>query len=264
LATGELYRNAANNQLLLRDTKLIQVGLTSPLEIPGVISWFAELVNGGTDRATLSDGANINQWDDKSGNANHAATKKGQPTYVTASDSIYFDTTSCLGSTSKKITPANSISTVFIVAKADKTYNNSQMYFWFSGSDNAHSYNFVMRTGVAYDAMQLYINATAANIVNSDANQAIMSLYTIKSTDGKSANVNIWRNGSSLSLSGGSTGTMTADNTFAIGGVVGGGDIIAYYQHQAYVKEIITYNWALSSGDISKIETYLNNKYSLY
>lgn len=263
MATNALYRDASNNRLLLRDTKLVRDGLTSPLEIPGVISWFAELVNGGTVRTTLGNGANVNQWDDKSGNANHAATKKGQPTYVTASDSIYFDTTSCLGSASKKITPANSISTIFIVAKAYNTYS-TQMYFWFSGSDNAHSYNFVMRTGVAYDAMQLYINATAANIVNSDANQAIMSLYTIKSTDGKSANVNIWRNGSSLSLSAGSTGTMTADNTFAIGGVASGGDIIAYYQHHAYVKEIITYNSALSSGDISSVEQYLNTKYSLY
>jgi hypothetical protein len=57
---------------------------------------------------------------------------------------------------------------------------------------------------------------------------------------------------------------MTADNTFAIGGVVGGGDIIAYYQHQAYVKEIITYNSALTTDQINSVESYLNTKYSLY
>lgn len=260
MATGELYRNAANNQLLLRDTKLIQVGLTSPLEIPGVISWFAELVNGGTDRATLSDLANINQWDDKSGNANHASGKQGQPTWEATSQSIYFNTTASLGNLSKQLTPANNICTVFLVANAANFGVNDAFYLWLSGSDNATSMNFVLQT--ADNQANFFINVTQTVITCTG--QTAMSLYTIISTDGKSANATIKRNTITLNKTGGSTSTMTADAGFNIGGVIGGGVLTAYNQHYTYVKELITYNSALTTDQINSVESYLNTKYSLY
>jgi hypothetical protein len=202
-------------------------------------------------------GANITQWNDKSGNGYNATVASGKvaATWSTASNCVYFQATNVGYQTSFPANPANE--TLFIVANVDSpasVYNNTII----GGQAGARSFGFGYAGGSGGTGYSSYLNNEVAwqttSIAGPSAGVTAMITGTVTST----TNCAVSLNGSNFSTTGTITAWTSGTTTYL------GTDITnASYYFKGYVMEIIFYNKVLSTREQQLVQGYLAAKWGL-
>jgi hypothetical protein len=237
----------------------------SPLIIPNCKQWLGDYVNSGTKRTTLSNGANINSWDDLSGNANHLNAKGGQPIYATALNSINFvsNTGSFLGSTTKS--PFTSaVCTIFQIHAEGDTSINAGYPLWFGKqtTNGGNMYmNFIIQGGYLSQQGVTLTNRSWLNL-----NAQNYHLTTLIQS-GVSHTCGVFRkNGAvvTVNAAGGAGNYTTFASTMMLFGYIDSAGTLTAYGTRGSYQELIVYDRALNINEITAVESYLNKKYAIY
>ena len=227
-------------------------GAFSPDDISDLVGWFdADAITG------LSDGNGISQWDDESGNGNHAeqSTSSEQPTYetnelnskpivrFTSSSSQAFDLPDSIISTDSSFH-------IFIVASCNDWDSTLQtlMGLGVANGDSTIIYS-VGDQGVSFDhGDDAYITSSAL----SDSTFYIISCGYDNSSNTLEGFVDGVSQGTDTDAG---TGTQTSNS-------------IGSYRRTLWfwdgdIAEVIMYEKALNSTERQNVETYLEDKWGL-
>jgi len=240
--------------MLTRDIGI--VSQFSPRTVGNLRAWYGDYVNGGTLRTTLANGANVNSWDDLSGNAFHMDSKVNQPVYNSSGNYIAF-TTDMLYNTSHSVLSGNEARTVILVACTD---NNSTDYDFLQIGKYVTADSWLMNGNGANVYLQVY--STYSRIIPTPVN-GTKYIYTTAHPATGNAVTNLtmrWNGNGGLAQT--TSGTLTANTSTGI--FIGG-----YYDSSTHARgslrgyEIIVYNRLLNTGEIWQVEQWLKNKYSI-
>jgi hypothetical protein len=230
----------------------------SPSDISGLVAWY-DASNAGS--ITESGGA-VSQWNDLSGNGYHLTQGTGanQPTTGTRTqnslNAIDFDGSDWLERTGISSIGGNA-HTWFVVLHFDTIAG---------GGNNGF---FSLRTTASSDwnsATSIRHCAIGDTNVSSFYNSSVRSTKAVAATN--SYVVGLQRDGDShvtrVNGSAGTTATGLGTTAFAINQIgLGAADSHAD-NLDGYIAEVLWYNSALSGGDITTVESYLNSKWSVY
>jgi autotransporter-associated beta strand protein len=228
------------------DTFWTSIPVVHPFVADGLELWFDASQIGG-----VSDGQNVPQWLDESGNAHHTTAAVSDPAYAEAvtalngKPALYFDGDDGyqLGNLGSSFPTAASLF-VAVEIDSDTSYNifstqNSSGYWRYSGNGNAYPDVFRHTRSDNYTAMP------------SDG----AYLFEISSPSG---NGNAWQ----MFQDGASQGVNTSRN-YSPGDTYG----ISYYGSagplKGWIAEIIAYDRALTSDERGEVGGYLAYKYGL-
>jgi len=224
----------------------------------GLVLWLdANAITG------LSDGAKVNQWNDLSGESNHATqtTEANKPTYKVTilnnkpvvrfdglNDHLIIDTLLAGGTSSR---------TIFIVAKSDVTANKA--IFILNGD----------RTGTAtarfYDITpEIWVRVGSGNQQFNESFPAGYKILTISNdVNAKVNEIYGWLDGSPLTVKGNTSGA-TALNILgtrsSIGTIL---NDITTYAWKGDIAEILVYERILTDSEREMVESYFSTKYGL-
>jgi hypothetical protein len=211
-----------------------------PLDISGCITWLDA-----SDTATITDSSGlVDAWADKSTAGNdYTGSSTTRPT--TGSATINGLNVIDLNSNNKYVVPASNYlsgetaGTIFIVAK-NVGAGNRQLFLMGAAPDSFHPYG-----GEFYEYFGTTVRRDNIDVSAHTLTNAYVYNVAAASSD--------WRariNGSTVR----STGTNTV--SFSILPSLGApGNVYAY------IAEVIIYDTALGSGDITSVEDYLSNKW---
>lgn len=214
----------------------------SPIELGSVIAWYD------CTQGITKDGSNyISQWNDLSGNNYHLiqATGAYQPLWTTSSG-IFFSSNDYF----QKAWGTNYSRPYTIIIVWNKTSGNVAQY----GVDG---YSALTRHVIDYNDV---VRLRAFDNAEYQANYSKTSPFTtiISTAIFNSASISFYENATLKStLSTGIIGNASSGIT------VGARYSIENYL-TGYIKEIVIYNKALTTAEITKIVSYLNNKYKVY
>lgn len=210
--------------------------------------WYGDLI-ANVDRNVLADATQITQWDDLSGNDNNATMNS--IIYDNTENALEFQSTvneSNYGLFNGVNVVSSVGSSIFVVYKkeAGNTYAN------LLGRSDV---NVQYRTNSANNYIE-FVGAGTTGAFVSGVNLGILGLAS-HHYDGSTAYVK-WNgnSGSSVSVS------PTNQVLNSIGGRSNGTLITDVFK--GFMYEIIIYNRTLSTSEITQVETYLNNKYTIY
>lgn len=238
----------------------------SPDQIDGLVVWYGDNVNDGTDRTTLSDGTAITQWDDQSGNDYHVTPTNDSP--VVSGNSIYFagsnnrlkytGTMKISGTTSK----TEFIS--FLIENTTSTQYGTQ-YGTVNSTGKQNSFSTVMGGSPIGDGTGMFMSDYRGYykyLIDSNGDGWIPSasyIWTKKNPDNFIGNEINRINGTGVIQNSGNNGYYDFGNDLNVGG---------WYDNSRQFKgklfEYIAYNRALTTEEIEQVEDYLNNKYNIY
>ena len=258
-----MYRTG--NKILTYQGKMFGIAPPfTPASIANLTAWYGDYVNGGTLRTTLNNGANVNQWDDSSGNGFHLANKISQPTYTSAGNSVNIGVGDALWC-SRPVLSGASVCTIFMAYK----YNDGTQHGYIMGFGIASG-------GGAFDIANLNATNGTFNLTNESVSKGALTqtLNTgqkaVFSLNMPNANTNtavLRKNASAKTLSGTDfTLNITSSGKFIIGGYIdSGGNATVYSSTKDFnAYEFIIYNRSLTTAEVSQVETYLNAKYTIY
>jgi hypothetical protein len=234
------------NQIAFGFVQQLGVSPFSPEDISGLQLWLAELVNDGTVRSTLSDGASITAWDDKS-TSNNDASANSVPTYDETEDAIYLDGVSDYLQLDTIINHATG--TTFLVIKAAGNTQYGQIF----SNEGDNSKNAQTRTN---NSTQLQSAGGGGNI----GNPSISGINN--QTQGI---LRVWSDGSKAHLGwNGTSGSSTNHtSTYFPLDCFGSRRNNTFDDFEGWYWEVISYDRALTKDEIDQVEEYLNNKYSI-
>ncbi len=213
---------------------------------------------------TTSTGNSIATWADQSGSGNNAgqANPSLQPLYVdnfqNGKPAIYFNNVPYMIVPDSATLRGMAGLTAFIVAKKPADADKLNFIGYWGGGGN-HYFFRNTDTSDSKHLVQFYSNTSNgyAGVAFSQATTT-MSNYEFLYDGSK---MNLYLNG--IIETGYENQSGSIDNSI-------GNDMIIGAQYDktepatAYILEIILYNSGLSDTDRQKVETYLNNKYSIY
>lgn len=220
-----------------------------PETIAGLNAWFD-----GQDASSIVEiGGFVSQWTDKSGKNNHAVQGSGanQPQYVT--DHLVFDGLNDY-MTAGDISIINGDCSIFVVARAN---GGSTRRVWAYSGGPVDGIN-VLASSYPGKILIPYYERPLVRDINTEISGQTKIFRLIKNADGSIASFKV--NGGN-DLNNASTFVVDA-NTFTLGAyktVVG--TFFSYLNGNIY--EVLIYNSVLSSEDISTIETYLTDRWTL-
>lgn len=231
----------------------------NPRTIPGCVLWLDA-----ADSNTITTATGVSQWNDKSGNDNHAVQATGslQPTY--ASSAVTFNGTSqymTLSTPSILPSGATPLGTYFFVTRL--TSSGAVRAFFMYGPNT-------LTTGAN---PQFYYNASSQLVVDTfgaggttDSLNVLNARTLLSSTISNAAGtgtVTGWRNGTSFGPTTYTTASITSQQ-----GLIGvtksgaGAGSLTFY-HIGDINEIVIYNQVLSTLQRQQVEGYLAWKWGI-
>ena len=221
-----------------------------PVDIAGCQLWLDA-----ADKSSMTfSGANITQWDDKSGNGYNATVAAGYiaATYSEAYSAVNFTTSNTAYATSYPADPVTE--TMFVVANnPNPSYNNNIII---GGQYGARSLGF----GFNPQNSLAYLNNEITFLANTGADSypsgttALMSGYTTDTGNNSNISINggaIFSFNTGYFFQGGTTTYLGADTTNP-----------SFY-YIGYAMEIIFYNRVLSTAEILQVQSYLAQKWNI-
>lgn len=243
-------------------SQIIRYGIFSstvtptPLPTPpvsGVTAWYGDLVNGGTDRTTLSNGASITQWDDQSGNDYHLDSVSGTPTYDATNNLLDFTAGTLYNLTHEPIS-GSSDRTIISVYETITGGNERVLTFGdvtlggYLGVQNISTSTFQYGIDGGYQRFNQSIG-TNNKILNVAGNNGTLVTNSFARN-----------NGIDLTKSTPSSGTIDTTG----GGIMTAGYInngVVFPNNDIKLYEVIIYDRVLSISEIEQVEAYLGEKY---
>ncbi len=231
-----------------------------------------------TDAGTTNaaDGQSVQQWNDQSGNNNHAAqtTTANKPVFkspdATAKPALYFDGANgkyFLNNTTSNLVTAGSARTVFVAARRDcgthagGVVGGELFTFRRGGLINGLSY------GANAYGTPVYIYSDNNGVGNNNASigsgaidtafNPVVVTYKIPAAG---AQIQCNLNGIAQTVNQGA-GTVTTE-TGTTGFTVGDREDQADLDWSGWIYEVIVYPRSLTNAEIAGVENYLKNKYS--
>lgn len=248
--------NLYRNNLIIGDIPQLDVVVPSfiPFSTDGLNLWLdAEKITG------LSAGAQVSQWDDASGNNNHATqgTSSARPTYQTnvlnGKPVVRFDGSNDNVSIASGV--FNGMSTqvsIFIVASSSASKLTSIFVALTDQIANRFCCHLPWSNGTLYwDFGDIANNGRVDNAWGGSVNTHY--LWSLLAGSGMAIRRNSTQLASTANSSTFTPGTKTLRLGYYDGSVYWGGDI----------AEMIIYNRRLTPTEITQVETYLKNKYNL-
>lgn len=231
-----------------------------PTSIAGCVFWFdgsnaTSLYDATSGGSLVSAGGNVARWNDLSGNNRHAtqASSPGRPTrqssQINSRDAVLFDGSDYLGFPSAYTIPSSF--TVFMVFRRATTgintvpvgqRSNDQAFPFLWASDN-----------VIYQSN----NSTPLSFGTSTATGNFVATAVRTGTTSIEIRLNK------------STFATVSSGINAVGGLTWSGigskeqDEVGVVNHNGLIAEIIGYNSAISSGNITTVENALASKYGI-
>ena len=237
-----------------------------PLSIPSCSLW----LDADDASTVVLNGADVSQWQDKSGKGNHfgQTTSNLQPTYITSSSPfsprstiktdpdnqtyLYTNSSTDLATT----VGSDEHMTIFSVAKYNSTGPNYATQFQMGrsslGSGGSNSISFLCDRPGYYTNMT--IAGTPVNTLESDVFPT-SNIWTIRTN----ADGVIIRNSGSV----GASQSNTLGSSFAGTGIHVLGDSYSGQRPSYDYAEFIVYNRSLTDAEITTVETYLQNKWGI-
>lgn len=227
----------------------------SPSQIPNLALWLDA-----ADTATITQsGGSVSQWNDKSGNANHATQSTGarQPLtgtrIVNGKNVLDFTTSHLLVNNSGVYSLGDSACTVFVVFAFDNPTASNDMKVWqiYNGAEDYGAWRQVIQFEGISGNMRVSNNtgpSPKATSLGSDnnSNNRIAAL-TFNGTADLAGYFNGSQHMTTTTTGGASTGTC--DRSFIFGSIDG------------YVAEVEAYSKLLSTSQLNQVGQYLANKW---
>lgn len=248
---SKILRNASSKRRLLAATPhnvlVGNAGTFVPTYISDLIAWFDA-----SDESTITDagGGAVSAWNDKSGNGNNLSQGTGanRPTYnvrqLNGLETVDFDGTADFMTTAAYAGgDLTQPSTIFLVGKRDV---NTADNYYYDGITSTKRHAHLVSAG------NLYQTFAGAGLTGSAVATTAEYLTTI--FDGAST-VSYLNGVSDIT---GVEGSQVMDG-LTVGAAYAGG----FGFLDGYVAEIIVYNKALTSDEISDVETYITDKWGL-
>jgi hypothetical protein len=245
--------------------KAFRGGAFAPTDIAGCDLWLdasdsSTLFNATTGGSTPADNESVARWEDKSANANHATQTNAsfrpdrRVSEVNGLDTIDFDggNDELIGA-SDLTSRQSDAKTVFVVVAADVTgilipfclYNNIGTS---SGQTGAITIEIGYRCITYTWLSSTPVSTTGASMIS----------LTQASTGDLHAAVSMWLDGTSVTRTTGTDGTLSdLSNPYVVGESGTGGN------YDGDLCEIIVYDTELSTTDRETVETYLANKWGI-
>lgn len=245
----------------------------SPTDIAGCQLWLdiSDATTLFTDAGTTpvsSDGDAIYQVNDKSGNSNNAtqATSGNRPLYkVNIQNSLsaaLFDNTNDYLVFPYPLGTATDL-TVFLISRFSSISN----YDAITGRNNNGN------LGTYWGAWAVHLSAGGKFYAGTDVKYRIAAPASPVVANGNFYSIRLKKSGTSagnlsLSVNNGTpavnTGNTAANPASSEMSVGFRGELAGHTPYDGYLGEYIVYDSALSTGDITSVETYLNSKWSVY
>lgn len=200
-------------------------------------------------------GVAVGQWDDSSGNANHAtqgtsgdqAELSGGGLLFKSSEEDHYDF-----GTQVDISSQEGFTLFFVVNRSNESANSTLL----GTNSNAHFYGFKNNN----DAIDIRLGSTTTTVTPSTANlfaKDVNFILTLQREAGGTGNINLYKNGTLLGQD--SQATNTGDGEFISLGVKSNNRWFA-----GYIYEFLFYDGGdLTSSELSNVHNYLKNKHGL-
>ena len=220
-------------------------GLFLPTSISGLKLWLDA-----SDASTITQsGGSVSQWNDKSGNANHATQATGANQPLTGTDTVNGKNAITFNGTSAFMMLTNAISsgnkTIFFVMRGDSTASTVTLI----GSDAPSGTN---TTG--------YLYLTQSGSANTEYYRGFSSLSTYKNGTLQAYTT---RGGAFTGLYNDTANIVTSVGVASISVfkyICGGA--FSYY-HKGLGLEVIAYDSILSTTQLNKVGQYLSSKWGI-
>jgi hypothetical protein len=253
--------NGATSNAIITSVKVevisMDVDLWSP-ELLTTISWYDAL-----DSSTITEsGGSVSQWDDKSGNNNHATQSPGslQPTYDSVNNEITFDGSDILEVTNDPFKDLQNFA-VLAVGQWTSSVENANVFASFSSAGSGNTsigWSFRQRSAALTFTLRPSINDLGGGI------PALGTDFVGAVIRDPSNNIYSRLNGTqTYSASNAGTIDYTATNRSALGGVQRGDNWTSPdFYLRGSIKELIVVDGA-TVADVQKAEGYLAWKWGL-
>jgi hypothetical protein len=228
--------NTGNGRLLINY-------IFDPKEIQGLSLWLK------ADAGVTLDGSNVTAWADQSGNGKNGIADVGSPQFV--SSALNGKPAIGFNGTNARITGASPMQsttgTIIIVGKHLAEKFAAVMYEQYDGYDTFGFY----RNSAPSSTLNIYNNATLTSQINVGL---VFGIFTAI-LDGFNSQICI--NGSVNAQ--GDAGGFTSNGPYYLSYYAANNE---YTNMQ--IAEVVVYNRAITTAERQKVETYLNEKYSIY
>ena len=232
--------------------------VSSPTEIGGCVGWWDASDAGSITQS----GGFVSQWDDKSGNGNHAtASGTARPTtgvrVIGGRNALDFDGVATImraDGVASVVSGVDKPATVFVVVDRDSPQTNSAVAGWFSTTSPApllhFRYNGANWVTAKRDDTVSSKTTSSTTAVSADAIVCANVIFGTQST--------IYENGTMSQPPGDIDVGATTVNAFAIGSA----NVLTSFFDGAFA-EVIIFNAALSATDRARVEAYLAAKWGI-
>lgn len=222
--------------------------VSSPNDVANCVLW----LDADLSSKSYSSGSNISQWNDLSGNNNHAATSNGTPNYQTSRDgsksAIAFNNARML------FTNYGYLTSEFTIVLRARQNTNGGMFLYSYGASNGDEEIAIgaSSSGTKAEA-RIYDNSAYQYRVNYDHSLDVFHTFTFSAKSGDTANQ--YLDGTLVNFD--PAGTFNISNTNAKGSSLGGYYRDNNYNTNAEIRAIAIYDRALSSAVIQQVEAII-------
>jgi len=247
-----LWLDAADTQSLYTTDAGPVTAVSAPTEISGCVGWWDA-----SDAASITQsGGLVSQWNDKSGQGNHAtASGSARPTLTAGGlngrSVMTFDGTATAMTVAANAAFNSNDLTYFVVFRQTSTANKG-VYTKLNADGTSLGFGLVVRSDPAVWLLQK--NAGAPQVLTASVNPTTATrIYTVTST----ATATGFLDGLSSATATGQTASHSLSQAVTIGARASSEYL------NGYIAEIIHFNTALSTADRARVEAYLAAKWGI-
>ena len=209
---------------------------------------------------TYSSGTIVSQWSDRSANAYHftQATVGNQPSRNATQNSLSAVTFTSDFLSNTSLNWGASASTLFIVAKEDKTAGTGFQNMFTTGTGSSGRWGYGISSDGTGDYISIFniaTNYTPFDTAMTSGNADVLAFRSAGISAG-SVTARLWKNGTA-----GTTSPVTRSGTSSAAGAVLGSAAAASEPFSGYVCEVLLYPSELSDSDRVTVQNYLKTKW---
>jgi hypothetical protein len=246
--------------------KITTISSFSPKDLIDMQLWLKSDVG-----VTLA-GSNVTAWADQSGNSRNfikSIANTGFPTF--SNEAVLFTSSARYGASNASILalPSNSLNftTPYTLITLLRSGSNSVVFSKSNDDNKRRKYQISINNGIIYslESRGIYIDTSISYNTGTGNDSSIKRLIVAQYSSNTSGLIRY--NGAQVATGFTDVGidqTNTASIFIGASPFSEGSGYNAEASDGMYVYEILFYNRALSTVEIEKIETYLNQKYSVY